>query len=224
MEKEQAIQSESNYPIKEEPHFDEEWTVLTARPVVPLGQVESRKSTNRIKLATAFVIAMILGAWVALMAVHFERSGALDQTAAKEETAPVQTQVTQDPSAAEETKQSSKDSDERENPVTSPDDQPGPDIASKSEVAVPETSKNSRRRSDTAVAKDLPARVSAETAAASVEMTNDRAGNYPADRPRLVDQWEEHRARRVRRDRREQAYRHQRDLRRIDEIFEGTRP
>jgi len=223
MEKEQEIQSESSYPVKEEPHFDEEWTVLTARPVVPLGQVESRKSTNRIKLATAFVIAMILGAWVALMAVHFERSGA--QTAAKAETAPVETQVTQDPSAAEEIKQSANDSDEAENPVTSSDDQQGSDIAPKSEVAVTEKSKNFRRRSDTAVAKELPAKVSDETEAASVEAASDRAGNYPTDRPRLVDQWEERRARRVwRRDRREQAYRHQRDLRRIDEIFEGTRP
>jgi len=224
MEKERAIQLESQDELNEEPHFDEEWTVLTARPVVPLQQVEVSKSTNRIKIAIAFVTAMILGAWVALMAVHFERSDApaTEQTAVKTEEAPAQTEVSEEPSAPDQVEHDANDSDEAANPAITSDDQSEPGIAPRSEAKVNEKVTHSPRRSDATVAKDIPAKVSDETAAPSVENPSDRSGDYTSDRARLFDQWEERRARRVwRRDRRE---RQKRDLRRIDEIFEGTRP
>jgi hypothetical protein len=224
MQKERVIQLESPDPFKEEPHFDEEWTVLSARPVVPLEQVESSKSVKRIKLATAFVAAMILGAWVALMAVHFEKSPEplTEQTAVKTEASPAQTQATEEQSDSEKVKQDSEDPDGGDNPVTTESgDQAEVGVAPKSEVTI-EKVKNSPRRSDAAAAKDVPARVSDETRAPSAETSTDRSEDYPADRARLFDRWEERRARRVsRRDRRE---RQRRDLRRIDEIFEGTKP
>src|ERR1044071_4017250 len=52
-----------------QPHFDDERTVLSARPVVPLEKIHQRRYWL---LAGAFVLAMILGAGSALLASYLK--------------------------------------------------------------------------------------------------------------------------------------------------------
>ena len=57
----------------EQPHFDDERTVLSARPVVPLEVVEAKvKHRRRWFLGGAFAIAMFLGAASALISAYFK--------------------------------------------------------------------------------------------------------------------------------------------------------
>lgn len=57
----------------EQPHFDDERTVLRARPVVPLGAIETKvKHRRRWFLGGAFAIAMFLGAASALVSAYFK--------------------------------------------------------------------------------------------------------------------------------------------------------
>lgn len=57
----------------EQPHFDDELTVLTAQPVVPLQQIDAKvKHRRRWFLGGAFVLAMLLGAVSALISAYFK--------------------------------------------------------------------------------------------------------------------------------------------------------
>lgn len=53
----------------EQPHFDDELTVLTAQQVVPLAKVRTRK---RWFLGGAFAVAMLLGAASAIVSAYFK--------------------------------------------------------------------------------------------------------------------------------------------------------
>jgi hypothetical protein len=56
-----------------QPHFDDELTVLHARPVVPLEQVDTKlKHRRRWFLGGAFAVAMLLGAASALVSAYFK--------------------------------------------------------------------------------------------------------------------------------------------------------
>src|SRR5689334_18320136 len=56
-----------------QPHFDDERTVLSARPVVPLEAIEAKvKHRRRWFVGGAFAIAMFLGAASALVAAYFK--------------------------------------------------------------------------------------------------------------------------------------------------------
>ena len=56
-----------------QPNFDDERTVLTARPVVPLEAIEAKvKHRRRWFLGGAFAIAMFLGAASALLSAYFK--------------------------------------------------------------------------------------------------------------------------------------------------------
>jgi hypothetical protein len=57
----------------QQPHFDDELTVMAARPVVPLEQIDARvKHRRRWLLGGAFAIAMFLGAASALISAYFK--------------------------------------------------------------------------------------------------------------------------------------------------------
>jgi hypothetical protein len=57
----------------EQPHFDDEQTVLTAQPVVPLEQIAARTNhKRRWVLGGAFAVAMLLGAASALVSAYFK--------------------------------------------------------------------------------------------------------------------------------------------------------
>ncbi|HEY2963262.1 MAG TPA: hypothetical protein VGJ37_12640 [Pyrinomonadaceae bacterium] len=59
--------------MAEQPHFDDELTVLTAQQVVPLRQIDAKvKHHRRWFLGGAFAIAMVLGAASALLSAYFK--------------------------------------------------------------------------------------------------------------------------------------------------------
>ena len=56
-----------------EPHFDDERTILTARPVVPLAQFDKKlKLRSRCFVAGAFALAMLLGGASGLLSAYFK--------------------------------------------------------------------------------------------------------------------------------------------------------
>src|SRR6185295_12530045 len=65
--------------MTEQPHFDDERTLLSARPVVPLEQLDTRvKHRRRWVLGGAFAVAMFLGAASALLSAYFKFRNAPD--------------------------------------------------------------------------------------------------------------------------------------------------
>jgi len=200
--------SHPDYHSTEQPHFDEEWTLLTARPVVPLQEVKSSKAKRRMfKLISLFAAALMLGAVSALVVVSLERRQIVAPVAVEaEEQQPAPTPE-QEAAASGETNVPEANTETEVPPTTAP-----------KTVAVVRTKTKAAERE--AVQKsvahtDKPAPTDVDTADQS--------------RPVLFDEyrpsWEERRARRIRRqERRENGGRRGRDLRRIDEIFEGPRP
>ena len=56
-----------------EPNFDDEQTLLTARPVVPLAKIDAKeRSLRHWVLGGAFALAMMLGAASALLASYLK--------------------------------------------------------------------------------------------------------------------------------------------------------
>ena len=65
--------------MTEQPHFADEVTTLTARPVVPLEEIDTKlKHKRRWFLGGAFAVAMLLGAASALLASYFKIRNAPD--------------------------------------------------------------------------------------------------------------------------------------------------
>ena len=79
--------------LLEEPHFDEESTILSARPVVPLRVVEAKsRSLRRILIGSALVVALLVGAFAASF-VYRLRSGQPSSNVVATEDSPAQSQV-----------------------------------------------------------------------------------------------------------------------------------
>jgi len=58
----------ANEALLEEPHFDEEATVLSARPVVPLDEVRSvDRRHDRLRLAMVIGVALLVGAFASAL-------------------------------------------------------------------------------------------------------------------------------------------------------------
>jgi hypothetical protein len=61
------------------PHFEDERTLLTARPVIPLEKIDTRLKHRRVWfLSGAFAAAMLLGAASALVSAYFKIRNAPD--------------------------------------------------------------------------------------------------------------------------------------------------
>jgi hypothetical protein len=184
----------------EEPHFDDELTVVTAQPVVPL-EVFAHEQTlkKRWLLAGAFALSLLLGAGSALLAIRIKRQAAL--------TPPVQTTaeevVTTEPPSIQGGETTALASNIESEPLESL----APEVE---ETKAPERAKKVATPQRNA-SKNQPAK--------KTEVRHDER-KEPA---RLVDQWEERRTRRVWRRERRDRLQHQ-DLFRVGEIFEGSRP
>jgi hypothetical protein len=63
----------------DEPHFDDEATLLSARPVVPLAAVRSQNRTNKWLFVVAIVAAMLSGA-VGAKLIYSRSANAIPQT------------------------------------------------------------------------------------------------------------------------------------------------
>ena len=191
----------------DEPRFDDERTLLTARPVVPLDKIEAKvRHRRQWVLGVAFAIAMMLGAVSALVASYVKLRNAPQapiEVAVQPETA---LEVAPAPVAAVESTPSAT-------PITE-------------EEQVAETTPPMTPRQEPAPKRRTVA------AHPSLEPVEDHEVRQPNEAEQLqqirdavlYDQWQERRARRVQRRERRRAdgYNH-RDLSNLDEIFEGRR-
>lgn len=190
------------------PNFEDENTLLSARPVVPLEKfdVKERRRKHWL-LGGAFAIAMLLGAASALLASYMKLRNA---PAVATEITEVETPGAPVAVAAEEFAASELPAENTE------------EAQSAEELVVPVEPKKApvvRRR----------ATVNLNTELIRPRVVREREGDEEDELERireaiLVDAWQERRARRAaRRERRNRVDHHERDLSNLDEIFEGPR-
>lgn len=186
------------------PEFDDERTLLSARPVVPLNEIDAKVRRRRNWfLGGAFAVAMMLGAASALVASYL-RLRNVPSVATSEVLEP---DVASAPLAVVENTPSPEPA---ESPVTEE-----PDEALLQEE-IPKKEPLAKRRT---VAKHTqqPVDLSDDPKVSEEERLQQIRDAV------LYDEWQERRARRVmRRERRLDRYNH-RDLSNLDEIFEGRR-
>ena len=69
-----------------EPHFDDERTISSARPVIPLGQIQAKSKYKRIFfLLAAFTLAVLLGMASGLISAYFHLRAAAELRLAQED-------------------------------------------------------------------------------------------------------------------------------------------
>jgi hypothetical protein len=188
------------------PEFDDERTLLSARRVVPLNEIDAKVRRRRNWfLGGAFAVAMMLGAASALVASYLRLrnvpSVATSQ-APEPDVAPAPVAVVENTPSPE--------------PAESPVTEEPADEALLEEEETPKKEPVAKRRpvvkhTQEPVEPREDPRISEEE---RLQQIRDAV---------LYDQWQERRARRVmRRERRLDRYNH-RDLSNLDEIFEGRR-
>lgn len=208
------LDSATNSPdlVSSEPHFDDERTLLSARPVVPLEKINSKtRHRKHWFLGGAFAVAMMLGAASALLASYLKMRNVQDAPAAVTQVdvpeAPVA--VIQNPPA--------------ENPVAAVEE-PSPEVTDAEESLAEESTpkKAHVKRRSVVVASAKPDDYVSDQSD-SRRMSEQDSLHQIRDNV-LYDEWQERRARRVwrREQRRAERYNH-RDLSNLDEIFEGRR-
>jgi len=196
-----------NVPVTP-PDFDDERTLLSARPVVPLNEIDAKVRRKRHwVLGGAFAIAMMLGAASALVASYLRlrnvpTAAATSEVSAEQGVPPAPVAVVENSPSPVPT----------ESPVTEeqPADEalleeeaPKKEPAAKRRTVVKHTQPPVEQRDDPRISEDE-----------RLQQIRDAV---------LYDEWQERRARRVmRRERRLERYNH-RDLSNLDEIFEGRR-
>lgn len=186
----------------EQPHFDDERTLLTARPVVPLAKIDAKeRNLKRWVLGGAFALAMVLGAGSALIASYLKLRNV--------------------PSTATE---ASAEADAPVAPLAV-----APEVNT-SEFPVVENTEEAEPLEEPVTPKRAPVvrrRAERDTDLVRPRVVRDTNEEDELQRIResvLIDAWEERRARRAaRRERRNRVDHHDRDLSNLDEIFEGPR-
>jgi len=79
------------YPPVSQPHFVEERTLLSARPVVPLEQVKTRERSRRgLLLTSAIAVSLLLGACTALAIVYVQQRSITQPADLKSQSDPIQ--------------------------------------------------------------------------------------------------------------------------------------
>jgi hypothetical protein len=196
-----------NVPVTP-PDFDDERTLLSARPVVPLNEIDAKVRRKRHwVLGGAFAIAMMLGAASALVASYLRlrnvpTAAATSEVSAEQDVAPAPVAVVENSRSPVPT----------ESPVT--EEQPADEALLEEEA--PKKEPAARRRT---VVKHTQPPVEQRD---DPRISEDERLQQIRDAV-LYDEWQERRARRVmRRERRLERYNH-RDLSNLDEIFEGRR-
>ena len=196
-----------NVPVTP-PDFDDERTLLSARPVVPLNEIDANVRRKRHwVLGGAFAIAMMLGAASALVASYLRlrnvpTAAATSEVSAEQDVAPAPVAVVENSRSPVPT----------ESPVT--EEQPADEALLEEEA--PKKEPAARRRT---VVKHTQPPVEQRD---DPRISEDERLQQIRDAV-LYDEWQERRARRVmRRERRLERYNH-RDLSNLDEIFEGRR-
>jgi hypothetical protein len=199
---------QQNLTRMKEPNFDDEQTLLTARPVVPLAKIDAKeRSLRHWVLGGAFALAMMLGAASALLASYLKLRNApnpaLEANAATEvsdvETPGVPVAVAGEPV-------------ESDLSVT-------PETDALLEAPTSNTPKRVPVRRQAPVTRDTEL-----VRPRTIRQIDDEDELERIREAVLIDAWEERRARRAaRRERRNRVDHHDRDLSNLDEIFEGRR-
>jgi hypothetical protein len=189
------------------PNFDDERTLLTARQVVPLNEIDTKvRRRRRWFLGGAFAVAMMLGAASALVASYLKLRNVPPVTTSEVS----ESDVASPPLAVVQNTPSPAPS---ESPVTPAVEQPD------SEALLEETGKKEPVAKQRPVVKHTQEPVELRD---DPKITEEERLQQIRDAV-LYDEWQERRARRVmRRERRLDRYNH-RDLSNLDEIFEGRR-
>ena len=196
-----------------EPHFDDERTLLSARPVVPLEKIEAKARHRRQWfLGGAFAIAMMLGAASALVASYL-RVRNVPQTATElsvvPEVAPPVAVAASSPT---------------DTPAVENEDTAVVDDQSVDDTTPPPVTpkKESAPKHKAVVVQPIPEPIEDRD---TRNLSEDDQLNQIRDTV-LNDEWQERRARRaMRRERRRAERYNHRDLSNLDEIFEGrSRP
>jgi hypothetical protein len=185
-----------------EPNFEDERTLQTARPVVPLEKIDAKERHRRHwLLGGAFALAMMLGAASALLASYLKLRNV--PTVASEITE-VETPAVPVAIVAEPVQE------EHPNTVET--------VSIEEPAAAPVTPKRVRRAPTVNRTTELSRpRTVREMGSEDDELDRIRQAI-------LIDEWQERRARRAaRRERRNRMDHHDRDLSNLDEIFEGQR-
>ena len=191
-----------------EPNFDDEQTLLTARPVVPLAKIDAKDRSLRYwVLGGAFALAMMLGAASALLASYLKLRNVPNPTLeanAATEISDVDTPIV--PVAVAEPVQSDLS-------VTPETDA----LVEAAPIADPPKRAPMRRQVPVSRNTDL-------IRPRTVREMDDEDELQRIREAVLIDAWEERRARRAaRRERRNRVDHHDRDLSNLDEIFQGRR-
>lgn len=199
-----------------QPHFDDERTLLSARPVVPLEKINSKvRHRKQWFLGGAFAVAMMLGAASALLASYLKMRTV--QKAPTEVSQEVETPAA--PLAVAENPQVEAESPvvEVQNADETQDIQATADITA-AEITPKKETPVKRRPAGAARPDDYVAEPSD-----SRQMSEEDQLHRIRDAV-LYDEWQERRARRATRRERRRAERYNhRDLSNLDEIFEGRR-
>jgi hypothetical protein len=195
--REQSLNSDTNSTT---PQFDDEQTLLSARQVVPLAKIDGWVRRRRgWFLGGEFATAMLLGAASALLASYLKMRNVNPPGVTQVELNPA-------PPAIEATVSAE--------PTTIA--APGAEAELPIALETPKKEATTRRKATARPERDyIPSR---EASGLSEEDELERIRDAV-----LLDQWEERRLRRADRRERRRAERDNRDLSRVDEIFEGRR-
>jgi hypothetical protein len=181
-----------------EPNFNDERTIQTARPVVPLNPFLRILTRRHLVFTGAFVLAALLGAGTALAIIKLRQPVSPNPSQALEKGGRDQQPVAE-VTDAEGVNQTSADSASTVDEETTmvPTDNPTKSLRQTRAVQHPSRS--------------------------TPKVTVSVKTNDSQPQARLVDEWQEKRQRRVARPERQNNH-YKRDLFRIREIFEGPRP
>jgi hypothetical protein len=195
-----TVNNSREQPESMEPHFNDERTIRSAQPVVPLNTVVKERRQRRLLLGAAFVIACLLGSTAALALISLRQPSVV---ADKSEAAV-------EPKAEDTQEQAAQSNVTETSEVLPANESDSEDITS--EVVDHESTK-AKKKSRKHAAAPSQVRIMVNTS--------------PSDngQARMVSQWEEKRQRRVNRERDpdNRQNHHSSDLFRIREIFEGPR-
>ena len=191
-----------------EPNFDDEQTLLTARPVVPLAKIDAKeRSLRHWLLGGAFALAMMLGAASALLASYLKLRSVSNPTPevnAATEVSDVETPTVPMAVVAEPVETELADTPLTDAPLEAPSETPKRAPVARRQAPVSRNTELMRPR--------------------TVREMDDEDELQRIREAVLIDAWEERRARRAaRRERRNRVDHHDRDLSNLDEIFQGQR-
>ena len=200
-----------SHNLDSEPRFDDERTLLSARPVVSLDTINAKtRHRKQWFLGGAFAIAMMLGAASALLASYLRTRNVQNMPAAV-----TQVDVPETPAAV------------IENPPTETPLAAAVEGTVNTEESIPIEESTPKKEAPvkrrTAVVVPKPEDYMSDSSD-SRRMSEEDALHQIRDSV-LYDEWQERRARRVlrRERRRAERYNNHRDLSNLDEIFEGRR-